>query len=124
MSKPIQLVDLSTTDDLMKQLNKHARGKLCVVMFTASWCGPCQNIKREIYNESKSDGLTVKYKDSVVFFYVDIEKNSELASEFGISSIPVFQFIVCKGQEVEFVSGKIMGGNKSRLVETIEKALQ
>lgn len=122
--KPIgTLKDLSTTADLLVELNKYAKGKLSVVMFTASWCGPCQNIKREIYNESKSDGLSVTYKDKVVFFYIDVEKNPELASEFGITSIPVFQFMICKGKDVEFAATKISGGNKAKLVDQINLAL-
>ena len=121
--KPIdQLIELSTTDELTTAINKYSKGKLSVVMFTASFCGPCKSIKKEIYNDGK--GLSVDYKNKVNFFYIDIEKNPDLASEFGIASIPTFYFMIVNNKDVEFVVEKISGGNKNKLVDCIEKALK
>lgn len=111
---------VTSNDELLKYLNKEARGKLSVVMFTADWCGPCKKIKKEIYVDGSSNELSIKYKDDVVFFYADIEKNPELASEYGVTSIPVFQFMICKGKDVEFACGKISGGDKNKIIKEIE----
>jgi thioredoxin 1 len=121
--RPIYVKDIKTSSDLIYSLNRYSEGKekLCVVMFTASWCTPCQRIKKEIYDESKSEGMSVRYMHDVVFVYVDIEENPQLAKEFNVESVPVFQFMVCsKKNEAEFVAAKISGGNKSKIIDTIE----
>lgn len=49
-----------------------------VIRFTAEWCGPCKQ-------------LTSMLKDVDVIIpidTIDIEENSEIASEFGIRSVP------------------------------------
>ena len=120
MPGPIILNGVTSNDELLKYLNKEARGKLSVVMFTADWCGPCKKIKKEICVDGSSNELSIKYKDDVVFFYADIEKNPELASEYGVTSIPVFQFMICKGKDVEFACGKISGGDKNKIIKEIE----
>lgn len=118
MTKPISLKNISTLDDLRISISKYARNKTSVVMFTASWCGPCKNIKRDIYDEN-GGGLSVEYRD-VVFFYVDIDDNPEIAAEFSISSVPCFYFIKVDGSELEFVHQKISGGSRSKLADALD----
>jgi thioredoxin 1 len=125
--RPIYVKDIKTSFELINILNKYSneKEKLCVVMFTASWCAPCQRIKSEIYNESKEEGMATKYTNDVVFVYVDIEENPQLAKEFNIESVPVFQFMVCsRKNEAEFVCAKISGGNKSKIIYAIEDFIQ
>jgi thiol-disulfide isomerase/thioredoxin len=122
MSRPIQLTNIANNQDLIYELNKYARGKLSVVMFTASWCNPCTNIKREIYN-SKGEGICNDY-ENIVFFYVDIEKNAELASEYEVTNIPYFQFLLCDGKNIEFLADKLNSGSKDRLIDRIEESLK
>ena len=62
-----------------------AGGKLVVVDFTATWCGPCQMIA-PLFNE-----LSEKNPD-VVFVKVDVDENQETAAACGINCMPTFQF--------------------------------
>lgn len=121
--KPLILSDVSTSDELVQIISSAPhRGNLCVVMFTASWCGPCKRIKMDIYNDLKEGGISTDYKN-VSFFYVDIDHN-KLAEEFKIKSVPVFYFLTAKNGGIEFVSEKIAGANRERLINSIDAGLQ
>lgn len=59
----------------------------CVIDFYADWCGPCKMVApllEELQNE---------YGDKLVIFKVNTEEQQELASMFGIQSIPSFLFV-------------------------------
>lgn len=94
---PVKLSDLSTIDELKSSLRKHAEGKLCVVMFTTSgtWCRPCLDSKKRIYDERSKKGLCIDHEPNTVFFYVSIEDNKELAEDFKITTIPHFYLMKC-----------------------------
>jgi thioredoxin 1 len=52
-----------------------------VKKFSASWCGPCKTLK-PMFEEVKA-GFT-----NVVFEDVDVDENFELASKYGVRSVP------------------------------------
>ena len=59
----------------------------CVIDFYADWCGPCKMVApllEELQNE---------YGDKLVIYKVNTEEQQELASMFGIQSIPSFLFV-------------------------------
>ena len=58
----------------------------------ADWCGPCKMMAPVV------ESLAGKYAGKIDFYKVDIDQESELASVFGISSIPTFLFIPVKGK--------------------------
>ena len=60
--------------------------------FYADWCGPCQ-VMKPIFKEVEKD-----YEGKVEFKQVDVETNSEVASQYGVLSIPTF-VIVKEGKE-------------------------
>jgi thioredoxin-like negative regulator of GroEL len=55
-----------------------------VIYFTASWCGPCQRIDKEILTRSFSN---------INFLVCDIDKNDYTAGYCGIRKIPTFLVI-------------------------------
>ena len=63
-----------------------------IVDFWADWCGPCKMMAPVV------ESLAGKYAGKIDFYKVDIDQESELASVFGISSIPTFLFIPVKGK--------------------------
>ena len=52
-----------------------------LVDFNATWCGPCKMI-RPILDEIASDNENIKIVS------IDVDKQQELASEYGVISIP------------------------------------
>jgi thioredoxin 1 len=66
--------------------------KPCVIDFYADWCGPCKMVAPVLEELAKDyDGKLNVYK-------VNTEEELELASAFGIRSIPSFLFVPADGQ--------------------------
>ena len=47
--------------------------------FTATWCGPCKAFK-PVMNEVAGEGYSIQF--------VDVDQNKELASKYGVRSVP------------------------------------
>lgn len=66
--------------------------KPCIVDFYADWCKPCKMIAPIM------DELAQEYEGQINIYKVNTEEERELASVFGISSIPYVLFIPAQGQ--------------------------
>jgi len=66
--------------------------KPCLIDFYADWCGPCKMVAPVLEDLSKD------FDGKLDVFKVDTEKEQELASAFGIKSIPSFLFVPAEGQ--------------------------
>ncbi len=64
----------------------------CLIDFYADWCGPCKIVAPVLEELSK------EYKGKMDIYKVDTEKERELASAFGIQSIPSLLFVPLEGQ--------------------------
>jgi thioredoxin len=66
--------------------------KPCIVDFYADLCKPCKMIAPIM------DELAAEYAGQIDIYKVDTEKERELASVFGINSIPYVLFVPAQGQ--------------------------
>ena len=66
--------------------------KPCIIDFYADWCGPCKMVAPLL------EELAVEYKGKMDIYKVDTEQEVELASIFGIRSIPSLLFVPKEGQ--------------------------
>lgn len=71
---------------------KYLGDKPAIVDFYASWCGPCKTISPIL------EELAAEYDGQIYIYKIDTEKEQELASAFGIRSIPTLLFIPMNGQ--------------------------
>jgi thioredoxin len=62
-----------------------------IIDFYADWCGPCKMVAPVL------EELSQEYEGKLLIYKVDTEKEWELASLFGIQSIPTFLFIPLNG---------------------------
>ncbi|MCL1798317.1 MAG: thioredoxin [Eggerthellaceae bacterium] len=70
-----------------------------LVDFFATWCGPCARIAPVV------DEITEELAGKVDVYKVDIDKSSDLARKYGVTSVPTF--IVFKEGEI---TNKLLGG--------------
>jgi thioredoxin 1 len=69
-------LDLSNYDYLVNQSEN------ALVLFTASWCGPCKMIK------PKMPELAKEYQSRLRVFWVDAEECMDLVSQYKIQAVP------------------------------------
>jgi thioredoxin len=77
------------------ELNKEWKfeGKVPVIIdFYANWCGPCKMVAPIL------EELQAEYGEKLTIFKVNTEEQQELASVFGIQSIPSILFVPLDGQ--------------------------
>jgi thioredoxin 1 len=66
--------------------------KPCIIDFYADWCGPCKTVGPVL------EELAKDFDGKLDVFKVNTEEEQELASAFGIRSIPSFLFVPSEGQ--------------------------
>lgn len=64
----------------------------CIIDFYADWCGPCKMVAPIL------EELAAEYDGKIKIYKIDTEAEQELASVFGIRSIPSILFVPKEGQ--------------------------
>jgi thioredoxin 1 len=123
MKMEMKKVQVLTASDFRKKIMDYeshpeewlfAGSRPAIIDFYTTWCGPCKMMAPMV------ESLAGKYVGKIDFFKVDIDQEPELASVFGIRSIPTFLFIPMKGkptiqmgamqkEDFEEIIGKVMG---------------
>ena len=84
-----------------------------LVDFWAPWCGPCRMVAPVV------DEISEQYKGQIKVVKVNTDENPNVASQYGIRSIPTLM-IFKDGQKVDMVVGAVP---KTTLASTLEKYL-
>jgi thioredoxin len=71
---------------------KFAGERPCIVDFYADWCGPCKMLAPVLAE------LAEKYSGKLDIYKVNTDEQEQLASLFGVQSIPTLIFIPMSGK--------------------------
>lgn len=114
-------ISLTKADFLKKVFNfeenpnewKYLGDKPSIVDFYADWCPPCRAIAPIL------EELAKKYHGQIYIYKVDTDEERELASAFGIRSLPTLLFIPMNGQP-QMAQGAMP---KESFIKAIEEVL-
>ncbi|MBH8577645.1 thioredoxin [Nostocaceae cyanobacterium CENA369] len=84
-----------------------------LVDFWAPWCGPCRMVAPVV------DEIALQYEGQLKVVKVNTDENPNVASQYGIRSIPTLM-IFKGGQKVDMVVGAVP---KTTLANTVDKYL-
>lgn len=87
--------------------------KPCLIDFYADWCGPCKTVAPIL------EELATEFDGKLDIYKIDTEKEVELASVFGIRSIPSLLFVPKSGQP-QMAAGALP---KDTLVQAFKEVL-
>jgi thioredoxin 1 len=107
MSSAPAVTDASFEQDVLKSAEP------VLVDFWAPWCGPCRMVAPIV------DEIAKEYEGKIKVFKLNTDENPNVASQYGIRSIPTLMLFK-GGQKVETVVGAVP---KTTLSGTISKYL-
>jgi thioredoxin 1 len=107
MSKPMALNDDNFETEVLKS------DIPVLVDFWAGWCGPCLAIAPAV------EELANEYEGKITVGKVDVDKNMNIATAYGIRSIPTL-FLFNKGKLSDSLIGAVP---KSQIKQLIDKNL-
>jgi thiol-disulfide isomerase/thioredoxin len=136
VGKPLPKLSMKTTDGA-KLTNASLKGKVVLIDFWATWCGPCKLASPAIQKlhanyggrglyvlgndtfEYGAKGTAAKYRKKEGYTYAFTERNDNFALSLGVKSLPAFVLVDKKGI-VRKVWSSIPTGGADQLYTTIE----
>lgn len=103
--------NLTTVEEFEQEVVKSDLPSM--VDFWAPWCGPCQMIGPSV------EELANEYDGKINVIKVNIDEAKELASKYGVMSIPNLLFFK-KGEQVDQIIGS---AEKNKLKDIIDNKL-
>lgn len=107
--------DAAWTTDLNAAFAKAKKtGKKVFVDFNATWCGPCQLYKKNIFPTKEFKAAT----KNMILVEIDIDDQPELAKKFNVGSIPDLRIFKADSTWLD----QIVGYAGPNLIGRIQKA--
>jgi thioredoxin-related protein len=101
-------------------LNKAAQqNKPAIIIFSASWCGPCQKMKKEVYPSKAVQPL----HDKFIWAYLDIDEstNQKFVKKYDVRSYPTILILDAQEKIIDRSGSASPEDFASFLDEVLEK---
>jgi thioredoxin len=82
----------------------------CIVDFYATWCGPCKMLSPTLQELAK------EYDGKIVVYKIDVDQEQDLASAFGVQSIPTLLWVPMKGNPT-VTRGAMMKNDLKKMID-------
>lgn len=96
-------------------------GKPAILVFSASWCPPCQMMKKDVYPSAAVQPL----HDKFIWAYLDADddSNKKAMEKYGVNGIPHIEFLNAAGESIgKQVGGGDAAGFAKKLEDILAKA--
>ena len=121
---PIQDFHLTDLDGRTQSISQY-RGKIVLLNFGATWCKPCtkeMSAMQSTYDKLRDEGFTVlaineledddKVREHIMqyghTFPVLMDRDNQVANQFGVFGLPVSVFIDGQGRVQEYIKGGLL----------------
>ena len=76
----------------IQELNQEIQNNLdksILLVFTASWCGPCQKLKQHLNSTDETSSIR-RLSDKLMILYIDVDEdeNAELTEIYNVTGMP------------------------------------
>ncbi|KAI1296615.1 Thioredoxin [Halotydeus destructor] len=75
-----------TEKSALEDIQDNNVGKLIVIDFFATWCGPCKQVAPHV-------PILAEEYPGVIFIKVDVDEADDLSEEYQVTAMPTFIFI-------------------------------
>ncbi len=98
-----------------------AAKKPVIAIFSAVWCGPCQQMKKQVYPSAE----VKPFHDKFIWAYLDADEDANAADmkKFKVEGIPHIEFLDSTGKSIgQQVGSSPAAGFAKKLEEMLKKA--
>lgn len=107
----------TSADTVMKAAKEN--GKPTILVFSASWCGPCQEMKKDVYPSAAVKPFHEQF--NWAYLDIDVPANGKLFESHKLESVPHLLFLDASGKTIEQQEGGLAPEEFAQKLQSVLK---